>query len=87
MVFQAIEMYLSLVPGPAVNQVTIECYRLVRDAGPGEVLLHPAAAGFAHAFRGGRVFEQQSEFGREVAGELLRWTGKLVTGSCSKGTR
>ena len=56
--------------GPA-DQLLIERDGLVRDAGPGEVLLHPLAAGISHAFAGGRILEERGEFRAQVAGELI----------------
>ena len=56
--------------GPA-DQLLIERDGLVRDAGPGEVLLYPLTAGISHALAGGRVLEERGEFRAQIAGELI----------------
>ena len=69
----------------AGDEFLIEGDGLGGDAGPGEVLLYAAAAGFAHLLGERGVFEQRGEPGGEVAGELVGVEGEAGDGVLVEG--
>ncbi len=76
-------------PGSACfNQMTIQLNRLVCDCCPAELLFYASAPSFAEFSASIRIVQQGGELGGQIAAQTCSgFVGKLVTGSCSNGTR